>query len=295
MNLLQLIQSGMGGFAIFVELGFVSLLSLSAFSLIVSDTSFGELPDLTAAEIYWEKANFPHHEGTKAVVIVTDPDMNRHPNVIDHIWVTVYSDTDSAGFRMPIFETGFNSSIFEGKVTFVETPPSERGFLYTVVGDTITAKYVDKTFPTNYVVPDSKSTVLTEGGLEMHSTAIVGRSLPPLGVALVSNLRLLSLGNEPITDNSIPADQQIRLVSDLENRMDHIQPFAYLVQIQNEQNQVESLSWITGNLTTFQKISPGVAWVPPQEGLYTVTVFVWQSINDPTVLSPPLSMELSVG
>ena len=268
---------------------FVILLVLIGFI----QTGFAESLDPTVAEIRWKEAAFPSHDGTRATVIVTDHDLNLHPNVIDYVWIAVHSDSDRTGFRMNLFETDFDSGVFEGDVIFVEKPPSGRGFVHAVDGDTITAKYVDENFPSDHM-SEFESVVVIEDKIEMFATAIVGGSSPPIERVPASNFRVLDVEKIQIEDNLISVDQQIRLVSDLENQMDRIQPFAYLVQIQNSQNQVESLSWLTGNLTSFQKINPGVTWIPFNEGKYTATVFVWESVDNPTALSPPISMELFV-
>lgn len=268
------------------------IIILIVISIIIPLTSFAEPSDFTVADVTWKEASFPSHEGTKATLIVTDPDMNTYSNAIDHVWVEIHSDSDGVGFRMTLFETDFDSGIFKGDVIFVGTPPSGRGFLHTVYGDTITAKYVDKNFPVNYT--DSQNTILTEGGLEIFTTAMVGGSSPPLERVPTLNFRLLSMENEIIIDNSILVDHQISLVSDLENQQNNTQPFAYLVQIQNDKNQVVSLSWLAGNLTSFQKITSGVAWIPFEGGSYSATAFVWESIDNPNALSPPLSLEINV-
>jgi hypothetical protein len=270
---------------------FVILLVLIGYSLTFTQ-AFAQ-SDSTVAEFYWKEAAFPSHDRTKATVIVNDPDMNRHPNVIDYVWLEIHSDSDHIGFKIPIFETDFDSGIFKGYVVFVGTSPSGRGFLHTVDGDTITAKYIDNNFPSDYV-SELGNIIVTEDKIEMFATAIVGGSSPPLERIHASNFKLLDLRNIPITDNLISVDQQIRLISDLKNQMDRTQPFAYLVLIQNSQNQAESLSWLTGNLTSSQKITSDVTWIPFKEGVYTATVFVWESIDNPTALSPPLSMEINV-
>ena len=255
--------------------------------------AFAESLNPTIAEIQWKEASFPSHDGTKATVIVTDHDMNLYSNAIDYVWITVYSDSDQVGFRMNLFETESDSGVFKGDVVFVDSPPSGRGFIHTVEGDTITAKYVDRNFPSDYV-SEMRNIIVTKDEIEMYATAIVGGSSPPLERVLASDFRLLSLASDFLSDNSVYVNQQVRLVSDLENQMDRSQPFAYLVLIQNEKNQAESLSWLTGNLTASQKITSDVTWIPFEEGMYTATVFVWESIDNPTALSPPLSMEINV-
>ncbi|MGY5146599.1 MAG: hypothetical protein ACW9W4_01160 [Candidatus Nitrosopumilus sp. bin_7KS] len=254
---------------------------------------FAESLDSALADIQWKEAAFPSHAGTKATITVTDSDMNKHSEVIDYLWINVRSDSDGVGFRMNLFETNFDSGVFEGDVTFTGTAPSGGGFLHTVDGDTITAKYVDINFPSDYE-SERRNIVVTEDKIEMFATAIVGSTGPPMERAPASNFMILDIRKTPIENNLITVDQQIRLVSDLENQMSRIQPFAYLVQIHDEQNQVESLSWLTGNLTASQKINLGTTWIPIKEGKYFATVFVWESIDNPTALSPPLPLEISV-
>ena len=262
------------------------------FGLVMSN-AFAESSDFTVAELTWKEASFPSHEGTKAIVIVTDHDMNKQPKAIDYIWITIHSDSDRTGFRMNLFETDFDSGLFKGEIIFVDTSPSGRGFLHTVDGDTITAKYVDKIFPANYT-SNLGNIIVGEKEIEMYATALVGSTGPPLERVPASNFSLLDVENQPIADYTVSVDQQIQLISDLENQRNYTQPFAYLVMIQNEQGQGESLSWITGNLTSFQKISSGVTWIPFEEGKYTATAFVWESITNPTALSPPISMDFTV-
>jgi hypothetical protein len=72
------------------------------------------------------------------------------------------------------------------------------------------------------------------------------------------------------------------------------QDFVYIVQIQDEKKFTVSLSWLTGKLTPMQSFSSAQSWTPQNSGKYSATVFVWESINNPTALSPPLSMDIIV-
>jgi len=216
--------------------------------------------------------------------------MNKHHHIQDHLWVTVNSDTDPLGFKMPLFETDFDSGTFKGEITFVRSS-SEDGFLQVSSGDTITMRYLDRNFPEKYTVEPRKMTE-TKGGIEIAATAIVGARGPPMERAPATDLRILDRDRNQIKD--IPVDQQIRLKADLENHQNKTQPFAYLVQIKDSKNKAESLSWLSGNLTANQKQSPEVTWIPQRAGTYTATVYVWESIGNPTALSPPVELEFSV-
>lgn len=73
-----------------------------------------------------------------------------------------------------------------------------------------------------------------------------------------------------------------------------VQPFAYLVQIQNDNGITVSLAWISGSLTLGQSFSPTLSWMPTEKGIYTATAFVWESLDNPTPLSPPISTTIKV-
>lgn len=268
-----------------IMLGFVGL-----------GASYGAGDDFVAARIDLGQVSYSHEEGTRAAVTVTDHAMNMHPNAIEYVWISVHSDSDPdlTGQRMPLFETGLDSGTFEGEIVFVASPPSGRGFLHVSNGDTITVKYVATKLPDGYALPDSSRARMTEGGMEVTATGFVGKSGPPFERAPASNPRLLNMTNEPISSDSVSVGQQISVVADLKNQQNRTQPFAYLIQIKNEQSKVESLSWLTGNLTASQKMIPSVTWIPFKDGSYTATIFVWQSINNPTALSPPVTLEITV-
>ena len=89
-------------------------------------------------------------------------------------------------------------------------------------------------------------------------------------------------------------NKQIQIASDITNNQDRSQPFAYLVQIQNQDGVVVSLSWLTGSLDPGQSLNPSQSWTPVLPGTYTAQIFVWTGINNPDALSPPLNMMITV-
>ena len=88
--------------------------------------------------------------------------------------------------------------------------------------------------------------------------------------------------------------KQVQITTDLTNGQDRTQPFAYIVQIRNQDGVVYSLSWITGTLDAGQSLSPSQSWMPTSPGIYTAEIFVWASVNNPDALSPPLTMKITV-
>ena len=89
-------------------------------------------------------------------------------------------------------------------------------------------------------------------------------------------------------------NKQVQITSDVTNNQDRTQPFAYLVQIQNQDGIVVSLSWLSGSLDSGQSLNPSQSWIPVSPGTYTAQIFVWAGINNPDALSPPLNMMITV-
>jgi hypothetical protein len=92
---------------------------------------------------------------------------------------------------------------------------------------------------------------------------------------------------------AVSVDQQVQLTADLSNGADNEQAFAYLVQVQDESGVTVSLAWITGSLSGGQSFSPALSWIPTESGSYTATAFVWESVDNPTALSPTVSTTIT--
>ena len=95
-------------------------------------------------------------------------------------------------------------------------------------------------------------------------------------------------------EDNVIVDKQVMVVADLSNGQDRSQNFAYIVQIRDQNNLVISLSWLTGSLTPGQTFSPALSWTPTVSGMYTIEIFVWESIKNPDALSAPLLLSVDV-
>ncbi|WP_268541911.1 hypothetical protein [Candidatus Nitrosotenuis cloacae] len=232
-------------------------------------------------EVAWLEASYPA-SGT-GVVRVIDPDMNLNPEAVDNFSTDVWSDSDAGGIDLTVTETNEATGIFEGTVFFTTTDASSGHRLRVAEGDTVTAEYHDQTLPDPYTRADE---------LDITGTAFIGTVVPPLERAPASNARVVDAFGNTLDDVSV--DQQVQITADLTNGQDREQPFAYLVQIQNEDGVTVSLAWITGSLSAGQSFSPALSWIPTEAGTYTATVFVWESVDNPTALSPPVSVDITV-
>ena len=232
-------------------------------------------------EVAWLEASYP--ASGNGVVRVIDPDANLNPEAVDNFDIDVWSDSDAGGIDLTVTETNEATGIFEGTVFFTTTDESSGHRVRVAEGDTVTAEYRDETLPDPYTTADE---------LDITGTAFIGTVVPPLERAPASNARVVdAFGN---TLDEVSVDQQVQITADLTNGQDREQDFAYLVQIQDENGVTVALAWITGSLSAGQSFSPALSWIPTSSGTYTATVFVWESVDNPTALSPPVSVDIDV-
>ena len=232
-------------------------------------------------EVQWLEASYPA-SGT-GVMRVIDPDMNLNPESVDSFDINVWSDTSAGGISLSVTETNEATGIFEGTVFFTTTDGSSGSRLQVAEGDTVTAEYEDNTLPDPYSTADE---------LDIAATTIIGTNVPPLERAPAANLRTVDAFGNSI--DSVTVDQQVQIEAELSNGQDREQTFAYLVQIQNSEGVTVKLDWITGQLNAGQNFTPAVSWIPEGFGTYTATVFVWESVDNPTALSPPITIDIPV-
>ena len=232
-------------------------------------------------EVQWLEASYP--ASGSGIVRIIDPDMNLNPEAVDNFDVTVFSDSDGGGISLTVTETNAATGIFEGTVFFGVGVDTSGHRLRVVEGDTVTAQYYDNTLPAPF-----KETERVRVG----ATTLIGTVVPPLERVPISDLRAVdSFGN---TLDVISVDSQIQLAADVTNGQDKSQEFAYLIQIQDENGVTVSLDWIAGSLTAGQSLSPASSWTPDEAGTYEVTAFAWESIENPTALSPTSTITITV-
>jgi hypothetical protein len=149
---------------------------MSSFSI---DDAFAQVE----GQVSWSQIAYPP-TGT-GVVIVTEPDLNLDPNIIDNFSVEVWSDSDAGGIDLTVTETGVNSGVFQGIVFFTATDESSGHRLRVADGDTVTAEYDDNT------IPGGGSTTIT-------STALISSDTTPPSVSITSPT------NGAITNDNTP-------------------------------------------------------------------------------------------
>jgi len=230
----------------------------------------------------WLEASYP--ASGSGVVRVVDPDMNWNPEAVDNFEVDVYSTADAGGINLTVTETQEATGIFEGTVIFTLTDQSSGHRLRVAEGDTVTARYDDNTLPDPYTRNDE---------LEVEGTTIIGTLVPPLERAVVSNVRLTDNSGNPL--DTVAVGQQVQVTGQVTSGQETDQAYAYLVQVNDSSDVTLSLTWTSGTLNAGQTLSPSMSWQPSEPGEYTATVFVWESIDNPTALSPQQELSFTVG
>jgi hypothetical protein len=184
------------------------------------------------------------------------------------------------GIQITAYETEVNSGIFKGTVMITEGQ-STQNLIHVRDGDTITAKY-----------PGSTPRVIGMQNQSITTTAFIGMNCPPLERVPASGINITD--NEGNQQKTVLVNKQILIGSKLDNITIRNQTFAFIVQISDERQNVVSLSSVSGLLLPSQTFSPTISWIPPSAGKYAVNILVWQSINNPNSLSPPLLSAITV-
>ena len=219
---------------------------------------------------------------------VIDPDRNSNPVIRDELFVDVWLSSDSSNIQtLNLVETSHRSGIFEGVVLASSIDESSAVVLRLLEGDSISVRYIDEYYPGNVVYYLQETTEFTPEEI-IHSK----QSYLPPPFLIVENLRVTDPFGNP--ESSVSVGNQVQITADIINEQRRSQNFSYLLQIQDVDGVTSSLAWINGSLSIGQSFSPSLPWIPSEPGTYTVTVFVWESIDNPLALSPPLFTTINV-
>lgn len=112
------------------------------------------------------------------------------------------------------------------------------------------------------------------------------QSLERLGA---KNFRILNENTD-----SLKTFEEIIFGIDFKNSQNIVQPYAFLVQIQNDNGDTVELKWIEANLSPGRSSSPSISWVPIKPGVYSATALGWESADNPTSLMVPMSIQFRV-
>ncbi len=237
-----------------------------------------------SATISWNVGQIEFsNESDKITIQVNDPDMNLNPEAVDNLEIDISSDSDSAGISVSATETDDDSGIFQATITLTQTNESSGNRLRAIPGDTITARYHDRTLPSPYSIADD---------LEITTTYTVESNMPSTKRISIDDVYFADA-----TGNQIPTpklDERLQIITHIQNNQEFPQGFTSIIQITDENGIVVSLSWITGKMDGAQDFELSQSWTPRQSGDYTIETFVWKSLDDTTPLSENHMQSISV-
>ncbi len=239
---------------------------------------FGHLED---KKMQWSQHNYAVKNGTgTAKVIVTDSDMNAFSDSVDTLQVFVFSDSFQEGITLDLYETQKDTGIFERTFAFSDKR-SAPSVLYAIEGNTVSARY-----------DPTSSLDFASQNISISATMFLGLTGPPLERAPVLLAKITDVSGNIIDEPAV--GEQVQIKSDIANGMNRAQKFAYIVMIQDIDGVTEHLAWIDGTLNPETAFSPSASWIPQKGGVHTATMFVWESIENPSALSPPITIEFTV-
>lgn len=117
--------------------------------------------------------------------------------------------------------------------------------------------------------------------------------LNPLSKFKVLSTAFVNAQGIAVTEASV--GQQIGISSSFRNYQQQAQPYAYIVQVEDENGVVMALEWQEGSADSGQTVQLSRTWTAEQEGTYTVKIFLWSGVYGlPVPLTDGVVQHLSV-
>ena len=238
-----------------------------------------------SANIEWNLGDLQIIEVTEdtAKIKLFDMDMNLNPESIDTVDIDVFSDNDGAGINLQITETTENSGVFEGLIFLTKNDQSNGNRLYVLPDSNIIAKYSDRTLPSPYNTNDK---------LDIFADEVVVTKTSSTERLIMEKTEILGQNGNVV--ESVVVGQTNMIFSKIKNTIDFSQDFTYIVQIKDENEDVVSLSWVTGQTIPSQELGMSVSWIPEKSGKYLIERFVWNTIKGAIPLTDSISEEIVV-
>jgi len=220
--------------------------------------------------------------GDRATISISDPDANQDPDIADSLRdIHVTSDTDVVGDDFSALETGPDTGVF--RLSFTLTGPNQGGGVAVRNGDTVEVEYTDE-FPADFVDEEEDK--------DFVFTFEVGGAAPTPQTTTPSAPVLRDVQNRVVDE--VTVGQQVVLSTTIVNNIEEDQPFVALVEVRDDTGVTVFLSWQTGTLTPDGRIDVGISWTPEFAGDYQIRTFVLSNLENPQILSPVASSEVTV-
>jgi hypothetical protein len=230
---------------------------------------------------------------TDADTIITYPTINdpnspaddtvgdSNGNILLEVWIkgfrfqhctidgVTYGGLAATGFSLT--ETGPGTGIFQGLFKMPSKICSEDGnSLISPVGGTVQAWYHD--FRDQYgrsIVVSSTVSV----PVKTQSTTVPNQNVP----AISQSTQISDESGRPLLQNP-QVGQTINFKSVISSQYSQNQQISYIVQIKDSANKVVFLKWSEDNLASLSTANEEIQWTPKSSGVYTVGIYLWDSM-----------------
>ena len=219
-----------------------------------------------------------------AILRVIDPDESTDLYNPDTLAVRISSNSNTTGIMLNLKETSTNSGIFQGRIYLSQSQSNEHS-IHVSNGDSVKAEYIDKTLPKPHRIDDE---------VKVSATIIVYDTyVKPINRIKIRNPRIVDRNNRDLL--RVVHGKETWITYDLENCMDYEQRFVCIVSSKDSTGmQTPPFTSQACVLLKGESITPSLKWIPSHPGVYSMDIFIWESIDDPVLLSPPTSFEILV-
>ncbi len=211
-------------------------------------------------------------------------------------WVTLKSWSGSDDMTTEKFDTKASDIRISWKITPTSTL---RGFIsvwvYDEQGNAVAGSldHEQDGYSFAHITPGTYYLQIHGRFVNWQVTLEVPQSEKPLGKVFLADLKLVDATGVAVSTPSV--GQQVLVQASATNILGKDQQFAYIVQIKDSNGATVMIGWMNGKIPDSQTFDVAQGWVPEGAGKYSVDVFVWQSLSNPTPLTPtPLRTEITV-
>jgi|GEM_PF-1095261 len=220
--------------------------------------------------------------GDRVIVTISDPDANRKPDVADSLSdIRVFSDSDRVGEELSALETGRDTGVF--RLSFGSASSSTGGAITVRSGDEVTVEYTDE-FPADFEEEedDKDFTFVVPFGATTTNPQATTPSAPVAKDVQGGAVSQITVG------------QQVVITTQITNNVDDELPFVGLIEVRDSAGITVFLAWQTGVLDAGDRAEVGLSWTPEDAGDYQFRTFVISNLQNPQVLSPVATTNITV-
>ena len=154
-----------------------------------------------------------------------------------------------------------------------------------VDGDWVTAEFIapnGKIAKVEQITPNSDGDFSTAFKISLKTNGIY--KIKALFGSVETSTSILVGSIERALVPLASVNEKMEIAMDFANKSNNSQPFAFIVQIKDENNTTISLSNITGVLGVGQTLDQVLSYIPTEPGTYTIEKFLWSDLSNPTAL-----------